>query len=262
MNERTEEVAIDNVGEDLKAVVEQHRKDGDLIMFVFKQFDESLEKFRSYRPFLTTEELKVFAGNLYKHLDNLVQEHKRNGDFSEWLKTLYTTNKKLGWKYVSAHYASEQLRTMYAGQISEHRNTGDLMDFLWDLICELGLNSKAISEKYWRDNAEKDFPFEDVIHHLLLDDEKKELELIFEILDKAAKNDSHVSSCFTDEFEYILKLFLSDKDSYLYKRYLKIRSKITDAQINKELDEELKKRSSSFGRFLCKMKGESRWNGL
>ena len=107
-----------------KTLVEQHRKAGDLIDFLLKTRDESFKDFDMLNKHWTKEEEKENCDKLYTHIDSLVEEHKKNGDFDSWLEEL-SKNDRNRYRYVA-----------WNPELLEHRKADDMEQYFQEIASD------------------------------------------------------------------------------------------------------------------------------
>lgn len=159
-------------------------------------------------------------------------------------------------------------------QIEEHRNAGDLVDFLYDYAEENNIDAYVFSRanilsakhfdsslsvpdtkhlytegknyaKIFLNYITEHFPFEtSVIRPLLLDEEILAYDNFLSVIACCGTDREKLLTnkyLLTDEASYLINLAIQEKNSVEYNRYLKIREKIESAQILKDLDESIEK---------------------
>ena len=213
-----------------KTLVEQHRKAGDLIDFLLKTRDESFKDFDMLNKHWTKEEEKEYDDKFEPHITALVEEHKKNGDFDSWFQDL-KINDIPRCNYIRGKFLQKELKEKYTKEISEHREKGDLIDFIWEEIEKENLNWKDITESNIR-NA----PVEETIRFLLTDNEQHEIYNIYSIIIAPyvwLNNYNWIID------SYILKLSQKKHDTFEYKRYKKI-CKCVSASLREQIENRIK----------------------
>ena len=228
----------DTKGEEYIKTLEEHRQAGDLMDYCYSVRDESPNVFDELYLFLTKEEYDEYNEGLKKHIKQLFEAKKNNGTLNEWLDHL-KKNDLVRFKHGLVTAVPREIGEIYRAEISEHRSKGDLIDYVWNLQEELKLWENPFSldypskkkKKIWPDT----YPFEySILRPLFTDSERKELWLLFSILHYIG--DDYNFEQYDDKFKYIFKLYQSQKDSIKYKRYEKIKSRITRISTVESLD--------------------------
>lgn len=232
---------FDMKSSEYEKLVWEHRNKGDLIDFWLKEEDKNPLVHKIIDSFATEDERGIYNSNFENHLPILCEELKEKNDIESWLFDLRFSDQERYFKFFRNSQVCNALKEKFSKKIAEHRATGDLMDYLWEL-SEKGVILSIINRFDRYDNATSDYPFESLILiPLLLASEKKELGMLQGTIDKLGRSyESLIPNRFTDEFKYIFKLSQTPKDSIEYKRYQKIRSKIIGAETLKEFDNEIK----------------------
>lgn len=212
------------------ALIEKHIKSDDLENWLFAEYSRS-------------EQISLLKSDNVR--DYLIDKHIKENDLEIWLFSLKKNDNDVFNFYMKHSEAKKSLKECYSQKITEHRATGDLMDYLWEL-SEKGVNLRVSSYYYSSDIEEstQKYPFESLIlNPLLLSSEKKELEELRNVIISFGESfeDYALTTTWKDEFKYIFKLSQSPKDSIEYKRYQKIRSKITKAETLEKLDKSIAK---------------------
>ncbi|MBR0032082.1 MAG: hypothetical protein IJP61_07330 [Treponema sp.] len=107
-----------------KTLVEQHRKAGDLIDFLLKTRDENLKNFEMLIKHWTKEEEKEYNEKLDSHINELVETHKKNGDFDSWLEEL-SKNDRNRYRYVA-----------WNPELLEHRKADDMEQYFQEIASD------------------------------------------------------------------------------------------------------------------------------
>lgn len=232
---------FDMKSSEYEKLVLEHRNKGDLIDFWLKEEDKNPLVHKIIDAFATEDERAVYNSNFEIHLPILCEELKEKNDIESWLLDLRFSEQERYFKILRNSQVCNALKEIFSKKITEHRATGDLMDYLWEL-SEKGVNLNVIVNKFGGfDNATSNYPFESLILiPLLLNFEKNELELLLDTINSLGEYESLIPNRFTESFKYIFKLSQAPKNSIKYKLYQKIRSKIIGAETLKKFDEEIK----------------------
>lgn len=190
------------------ALIKKHIKSDDLENWILSEYSKS-------------EQINLLKNNNVR--DYLINKHIKDKDLETWLLRLKKNDNDGFNFYMNQSVVKKSLKEGYSQKIIEHRATGDLMDYLWELQ-EKGVDLWLVSD-------------------FLLSSEKKELGELRSVIEKFGESfeDYALTSTWSDGFKYIFKLSQSPKDSIEYKRYQKIRSKITKVEILEKLDKSISK---------------------
>lgn len=190
------------------ALIEKHIKSDDLENWLFAEYSRS-------------EQISLLKSDNVR--DYLIDKHIKENDLEIWLFSLKKNDNDVFNFYMKHSEAKKSLKEGYSQKITEHRATGDLMDYLWELQ-EKGVDLWLVSD-------------------FLLSSEKKELEALKSVIRSLGdiSEYSYLTESWSDAFKYILKLSQAPKDSIEYKRYQKIRNKITKTETLEKLDKSIAK---------------------
>lgn len=188
------------------ALIEKHIKSNDLENWLFSEYSKP-------------EQISLLKHDNVR--DYLIDKHIKENDLENWLFSLKKKDKDVFDFYMKHSLVKKSLKEGYSQKITEHRATGDLMDYLWELY-------------------EKDVSY--LVSDFLLSKEKEELDKLKCVIMKfGASYEELIADVWDRGFKYIFKLSQSPKDSIEYKRYQKIRSKITKTEILEKLDKSIAK---------------------
>ncbi len=174
--------------------------------------------------------------NEYKaeKLKLIVEEHRNNGDFPQFLQALYETDGKTfcaicDFGFLSDSEISSLIKPLYAKRIEENRESGTLVDYMLEEIDRT--RSDYSSEHYGIFRL-------DFIKTLLTEREFDEIELICKTLFSRNKA---VEDKLT---KYLYALSKKKIETVEYKRYQKLREKIrqTDIRVFERIDKQIKTR--------------------
>lgn len=238
----------DNKSAEYEKLVEEHRKSGDFVEWWLNERDKNADIFYIIESFATENEFNEYKTALFPHIDALIEEHKEKGDFVEWV---FDCKKKDHSRYIgilSRDSGKKLLREKFQREISEHREKGDVIDYLWEIIEKYNLSWWCLYKYSISTEDEKSLALSEnrpleylILRDLLKREEGKELEYLYDIVSKFGERCEDMMTWRTrDEFKHILKLFQSPKDSVEYKRYEKIKSRITKAVTLENLEESIK----------------------
>lgn len=190
------------------ALIEKHIKSNDLENWLFSEYSKP-------------EQISLLKHDNVR--DYLINKHIKDKDLENWLFSLKKKDKDGFNFYMNQSVVKKSLKEGYSQKIIEHRATGDLMDYLWELQ-EKGVDLWLVSD-------------------FLLSSEKKELGELRSVIEKFGESfeDYALTSTWLDGFKYIFKLSQAPKDSIEYKRYQKIRNKITKTETLEKLDKSIAK---------------------
>lgn len=190
------------------ALIEKHIKSDDLENWILSEYSKS-------------EQINLLKNNNVR--DYLINKHIKDKDLETWLLRLKKNDNDGFNFYMNQSVVKKSLKEGYSQKIIEHRATGDLMDYLWELQ-EKGVDLWLVSD-------------------FLLSSEKKELGELRSVIEKFGESfeDYALTSTWLDGFKYTFKLSQAPKDSIEYKRYQKIRSKITKTENLEKLDKSIAK---------------------
>lgn len=190
------------------ALIKKHIKSDDLENWILSEYSKS-------------EQINLLKNNNVR--DYLINKHIKDKDLETWLLRLKKNDNDGFNFYMNQSVVKKSLKEGYSQKIIEHRATRDLMDYLWELQ-EKGVDLWLVSD-------------------FLLSSEKKELGELRSVIEKFGESfeDYALTSTWSDGFKYIFKLSQSPKDSIEYKRYQKIRNKITKTEILEKLDKSIAK---------------------
>ena len=118
-------------GAEYEKLVEEHRKQGDLTEFWQKERDNNPLIYWVISAFSTESERSDYSKKFDSHINSLIEEHKEKGDVEEWIFKL-KANDSARYKHV-VPIMVDYLREYYSKIYAEHRKTGDLIDYLWEL---------------------------------------------------------------------------------------------------------------------------------
>lgn len=235
---------FDMKSSEYEKLVLEHRNKGDLIDFWLKEEDKNPLVHKIIDSFATEDEKDIYNSNFEKHLPILCEELKDKNDIESWLSDLRFSDQERYFKFLRNSQVCNSLKENFSKKITEHRATGDLMDYLWEL-SEKGVNLRVSSYNSSDiEGATQKYPFESLIlNPLLLSSEKKELGELRSVIEKFGESfeDYALTSTWLDGFKYIFKLSQAPKDSIEYKRYQKIRNKITKTETLEKLDKSITK---------------------
>ncbi|MBR0032080.1 MAG: hypothetical protein IJP61_07320 [Treponema sp.] len=218
--------------QEAKTLVEQHRKAGDLIDFLLKARDESLKNFEMLMEHWTEEEQKEYDDKFEPHITALVEEHKKTGDFDSWFQEL-KINDIPRCNYIRRTFLQKELKEKYTKEVSEHREKGDLIDFIWEEIekenfCWAAIYSPSClldSKIDYLGSATRDMgagseafiinaQVEENIRFLLTKNEQNEIHNIYSTI--------YSGGISSDIDKYLYKLSKMKHDTFEYKRYKRI----------------------------------------
>lgn len=225
-------------------LVEEHRKTGDLIDWWLKERDENADIYFIIDALATESEISDYKDSLYPHIEALIEDHKEKGDFEEWV---FDCKKKDNSRYLGIlgrESACKFLKEKYSKEVSGHRAKGDLIDYLWELCDDLELNINSLTYDWdITDSMKQNWPFEyKILRSLYTSAEREEFALFRDIMESFGRaSEDCITLDYTDQFKYIFKLYQTPKNSIEHKRYEKIRSRITTAEILKQHDSSIKK---------------------
>ena len=229
-------------GAEYEKLVEEHRKQGDLTEFWQKERDNNPLIYWVISAFSTESERSDYSKKFDSHINSLIEEHKEKGDVEEWIFKL-KANDSARYKHV-VPIMVDYLREYYSKIYAEHRKTGDLIDYLWELSEKHNLDVAKIADG--GDYASL-YPLEMLaLQYSLNNSERKELKKLEDIISCFGKDyENLISYTHTDEFKYIFKLSQCDSDSIEFKRYQKIRSRVSSStlmKIEKSIEETKRKK--------------------
>ena len=241
----------DEKSAEYKKLVEEHRNRGDLIEWWLKERDGNADIHHIIGAFATEDEVSSYKESLFPHIEALIEEHKEKGDFEEWLFECKKKDDKRYKGILTRNNTKIILREKFQKEISEHRTSGDLTDYLWEIIEKYNLNWWCLYTDYFSSedekNAKVDRPLEYfILKDLLKGEEKKELKCLRDIVICFGESfEDTMTWDGSDEFKYIFKLYQSPENSIEHKRYEKIRSRITKAETLEKLDASIKETENS-----------------
>lgn len=226
---------FDEKAEEYEKLIEQHRKLGDLIQFWLEERDNNKDIFYVIDTFATEQEHNEYYKEIRAHIRKLIENHIIENDLDQWVLNLKKNDNERYQFVINEENVQEVLKNIYKKIFDEHRKTGDLIDYLWELSEEFNLHFECI-------DFESCFASEDSLGKILLSllNKKEKADLCFVCdLDR-----NLLATCvrgYDLRIESIIKLSQSPKNSIEYKRYQKIRSKITKAEVLEKLDKNIAK---------------------
>lgn len=230
-------------GAEYEKLVEEHRKQGDLIEFWQKERDNNPLIYWVISAFSTESERSDYSKKFDSHINSLIEEHKAKGDVEEWIFKL-KANDSARYKHVIPIMV-DYLKEYYSKIIKEHRAIGDLVDYLMEFGEKYNLNCFVMATIYSHEIEKRQgvYPFEClVICPLLSDSEKHELDQLADVYRCFGESfESFLAQTYDEKFIYIYNLSQCNIDSIEYKRYQKIRSRITTHQNLLDLDKSIAK---------------------
>ncbi len=175
-----------------------------------------------------------------EEINSLIEEHKAKGDVEEWIFKL-KVNDEEQYDYVVKKMV-DYLREYYSKIYAEHRKTGDLIDYLWELSEKHNLDVKEIADG---DSASL-YPLEVLaLQYSLNNSERKELKKLAYVIWQFEETLPSLGKTWSDGFKYIFKLSQCDSDSIEFKRYQKIRSRVSSytlMEIEKSIEKTKRKK--------------------
>lgn len=222
---------FDEKAEEYGKLVEQHRKLGDFIEFWLEERDKNKNIYDVIETFATELECNEYHKELRPHIRKLIENHIIENDLDQWVLNLKKNDSSRYEFVINEENVQEALKNIYIKIFDEHRKTGDLVDYLWDLSEEFNLNLEAIDG-----GSEEEYPLECILHDNFEGyDESSDFTDLLDILSYyiEIRNDFYSDGY---KFEVIFKLSQAPKDSIEYKRYQKIRSKIRSSRRLEKLD--------------------------
>lgn len=221
---------FDEKAEEYKNLVEQHRKLGDLIQFWLEERDKNKDIYYVIDTFATEKEHNEYYKEIRSHIRKLIENHIIENDLNQWVLNLKKNDNERYKFVINEENVQELLKNIYKKIFDEHRKTGDLIDYLWELSEEFNLHFECV-------DFESCFASEDSLGKILLSflDKKEKADLCF-----VCNLDRNLLATgvrgYNLRIKSIIKLSQSPKDSIEYKRYQKIRSKVTNKEALENLD--------------------------
>lgn len=221
---------FDEKAEEFGKLVEQHRKLGDLIEFWLEERDNNKDIFYVIDTFATEKEHNEYYKEIRSHIKRLIENHIIENDLDQWVLNLKKNDNERYQFVINEENVQEVLKNIYKKIFDEHRKTGDLIDYLWELSEEFNLHFECV-------DFESYFASEDSLGKILLSllDKKEKADLCF-VCDLDRNLLATGVRGYNLRIKSIIKLSQSPKDSIEYKRYQKIRSKVTNKEALENLD--------------------------
>lgn len=260
---------FDEKAEEYGKLVEQHRKLGDLIEFWLEERDNNKDIFYVIDTFATEQEHNEYYKEIRVHIRKLIENHIIENDLDKWVLNLKKNDNERYKFVINEANVKDVLKNIYKKIFDEHRKTGDLIDYLWEFSENFNLSLKAICASYYNcqipeevinqydsfglrrlkdsANAERlhnieNYPLEHfILRSLLTSEEDLALDRLVSIISHIEENKNFKAYKYDYKFTYIFKLSQSPKDSIEYRRYQKIRNKITKTETLEKLDKSIAK---------------------
>lgn len=226
---------FDEKAEEYGKLVEQHRKLGDLIQFWLEERDNNKDIFYVIDTFATEQEHNEYYKEIRIHIRKLIENHIIENDLELWVLNLKKNDNERYKFVINEANVKDVLKNIYKKIFDEHRKTGDLIDYLWELSEEFNLQFECAD--FESCFASKD-SLEWILLSLLNKEENADLGFVCDL-------DRNLLATgvrgYNLRIESIFKLSQAPKDSIEYKRYQKIRSKITKTETLEKLDKSIAK---------------------
>lgn len=165
---------FDEKAEEYKNLVEQHRKLGDLIQFWLEERDKNKDIYYVIDTFATEKEHNEYYKEIRSHIRKLIENHIIENDLNQWVLNLKKNDNERYKFVINEENVQELLKNIYKKIFDEHRKTGDLIDYLWELSEEFNLHFECV-------DFESCFASEDSLGKILLSflDKKEKADLCF-----------------------------------------------------------------------------------
>lgn len=223
---------FDEKAEEYEKLVEQHRKLGDLIQFWLEERDNNKDVFYIIDTFATEQEHNEYYKEIRSHIKRLIENHIIENDLDQWVLNLKKNDNERYKSVINEENVQEVLKDIYKKIFDEHRKTGDLIDYLWELSEEFNLYFDCVTFESGFVSADKN-TLESILLSLLKKEEAADLGFVCDL-------DRNLLATgvrgYNLRIKSIIKLSQSPKDSIEYKRYQKIRIKVTNKEALENLD--------------------------
>lgn len=223
---------FDEKAEEYEKLVEQHRKLGDLIQFWLEERDKNKDIYYVIDTFATEQEHNEYYKEIRSHIKKLIENHIIENDLDQWVLNLKKNDNERYKFVINEENVQEVLKNIYKKIFDEHRKTGDLIDYLWNLSEEFNLYFDCVTFESGHVRADKN-TLEAILLSLLKKEEDADLGFVCDL-------DRNLLATgvwgYNLRIKSIIKLSQSPKDSIEYKRYQKIRSKVTNKEALENLD--------------------------
>lgn len=223
---------FDEKAEEYEKLIEQHRKLGDLIQFWLEERDNNKDVFYVIDTFATEQEHNEYYKEIRSHIKKLIENHIIENDLDQWVLNLKKNDNGRYEFVINEENVQEVLKGIYKKIFEEHRKTGDLIDYLWNLSEEFNLYFDCVTFESGFVRADKN-TLESILLSLLKKEEDADLGFVCDL-------DRNLLATgvrgYNLRIKSIIKLSQSPKDSIEYKRYQKIRSKVTNKEALENLD--------------------------
>lgn len=223
---------FDEKAEEYEKLVEQHRKLGDLIQFWLEERDKNKDIYYVIDTFATEQEHNEYYKEIRSHIKKLIENHIIENDLDQWVLNLKKNDNERYNFVINEKNVQEVLKNIYKKIFDEHRKTGDLIDYLWNLSEEFNLYFDCVTFESGHVRADKN-TLEAILLSLLKKEEDADLGFVCDL-------DRNLLATgvwgYNLRIKSIIKLSQSPKDSIEYKRYQKIRSKVTNKEALENLD--------------------------
>lgn len=223
---------FDEKAEEYEKLIEQHRKLGDLIQFWLEERDKNKDIYYVIDTFATEKEHNEYYKEIRSHIRKLIENHIIENDLDQWVLNLKKNDNGRYEFVINEENVQEVLKGIYKKIFEEHRKTGDLIDYLWNLSEEFNLYFDCVSFESGSVRADKN-TLESILLSLLKKEEVADLGFVCDL-------DRNLLATgvrgYNLRIKSIIKLSQSPKDSIEYKRYQKIRSKVTNKEALENLD--------------------------
>lgn len=223
---------FDEKAEEYEKLIEQHRKLGDLIQFWLEERDKNKDIYYVIDTFATEKEHNEYYKEIRSHIRKLIENHIIENDLDQWVLNLKKNDNGRYEFVINEENVQEVLKGIYKKIFEEHRKTGDLIDYLWNLSEEFNLYFDCVTFESSFVRADKN-TLESILLSLLKKEEVADLGFVCDL-------DRNLLATgvrgYNLRIKSIIKLSQSPKDSIEYKRYQKIRSKVTNKEALENLD--------------------------
>lgn len=223
---------FDEKAEEYEKLIEQHRKLGDLIQFWLEERDKNKDIYYVIDTFATEQEHNEYYKEIRSHIKKLIENHIIENDLDQWVLNLKKNDNERYKFVINEENIQEVLKNIYKKIFDEHRKTGDLIDYLWNLSEEFNLYFDCVTFESGHVRADKN-TLEAILLSLLKKEEDADLGFVCDL-------DRNLLATgvwgYNLRIKSIIKLSQSPKDSIEYKRYQKIRSKVTNKEALENLD--------------------------
>lgn len=223
---------FDEKAEEYEKLIEQHRKLGDLIQFWLEERDKNKDIYYVIDTFATEQEHNEYYKEIRSHIKKLIENHIIENDLDQWVLNLKKNDNERYNFVINEKNVQEVLKNIYKKIFDEHRKTGDLIDYLWNLSEEFNLYFDCVTFESGHVRADKN-TLEAILLSLLKKEEDADLGFVCDL-------DRNLLATgvwgYNLRIKSIIKLSQSPKDSIEYKRYQKIRSKVTNKEALENLD--------------------------